>query len=129
MGDHLRKRRLDLGLRQNDLAQMLGANVNTVTNWEVGRSTPVLRYMPGIIRFLEYVPFSADGALAEQLKAYRRVHGLSQKRLAATIGVDPSTVWHWEQGAGQPRAPLCKRVEAILPPRPVEELDSKTGRG
>ncbi|MBI4410044.1 MAG: helix-turn-helix transcriptional regulator [Gemmatimonadetes bacterium] len=61
IGDHVRKRRLDLGLRQKDLARRLGVNVNTVTNWEVGRSTPALWHVPGIIRFLGYEPFETTG--------------------------------------------------------------------
>jgi transcriptional regulator with XRE-family HTH domain len=32
LGDHIRKRRLDLGLRQRDVAAQFGVNVNTVTN-------------------------------------------------------------------------------------------------
>jgi transcriptional regulator with XRE-family HTH domain len=62
VGDHLRKRRLDLGLRQKDVARRLGANVNTVTNWEVGRTAPAARYAKGIVRLLGYAPFGTDGA-------------------------------------------------------------------
>jgi transcriptional regulator with XRE-family HTH domain len=113
LGDHIRKRRLDLGLRQKDLARLLKANVNTVTNWEVGRSTPALRHVPGIIRFLGYVPFSGGDTLPERLVAYRRIHGLSQKRLAAQLGVDPSTLARWENGTGYPNETNRRRIAGI----------------
>ena len=110
MGDHLRKRRLDLGLRQKDVAKQLGVNKDTIRNWEVGRAAPALWRWPAIIRFLGYVPFSNNGALPDRLRCYRRLHGLSQKRLAALLGVDPGTVSHWER----PFSPLNKeRVEKI----------------
>jgi DNA-binding transcriptional regulator YiaG len=52
VGDRIHKRRLDLGLRQRDIAQLLGVHVSTVTNWEVGRSEPALRHPPGLFGFL-----------------------------------------------------------------------------
>jgi predicted transcriptional regulator len=39
IGDHLRKKRLDLCLRQRDVATQLGVTVNTVTNWEKHHSS------------------------------------------------------------------------------------------
>ncbi len=117
LGDHLRKRRLDLGLLQKDVARQLGANVNTVTNWEVGRSAPALRYIPGIIRFLSYVPFDTTGdssPLFRRLEHYRRVRGLSQKRLAGMLGVDPSTLAWWEKGRSQPQGELLNRITGLL---------------
>lgn len=126
-GDHPQKRRLDLGLRQKDVAKQLGVNKDTIRNWEVGRASPALWQWPGLIRFLGYVPFCTDGNLPKRLKAYRQVHALSQKRLAQSLGVDPSTVWHWEQGRSRPRAVRAARIAALLNPlsagvsRPVEQ--------
>jgi hypothetical protein len=37
IGDHLRKRRLDLGLLQRQVADQLGADPCSVTNWELNR--------------------------------------------------------------------------------------------
>jgi ribosome-binding protein aMBF1 (putative translation factor) len=52
LGDRIRMRRLDLGLRQRDVAQLLGVHVTTVTNWEVGRSEPATRHVPTVSSFL-----------------------------------------------------------------------------
>ncbi len=114
MGDHLRKRRLDLGLLQRDVAAKLGVRVDTIRNWEVGRNQPAQWQWPGIVRFLGYVPFGMNGDLGERLKAYRRVHGLSQTRLAAILRVDPSTVWHWEQGRRQPTDKHAETMNAVI---------------
>jgi DNA-binding transcriptional regulator YiaG len=114
VGDHLRKRRLDLGSLQREVAASLGVRVNTIRNWEAGRNAPAQWQWPAVVAFLGYVPFGTDGILAEKLKAYRRVHGLSQVRLAGLIGVDPSTVWHWEQGRSQPTDQHTGRISALI---------------
>ena len=80
LGDHLRKRRLDLGLLQKDVAQRLGVNIDTVTNWELNRTEPALRFIARIIRFLGRMPFDATrGSLPERLRGYRQIFGLPQK--------------------------------------------------
>ncbi len=40
LGDEIRTRRLDLGLLQWELAERIGVSKETVTNWELGRTTP-----------------------------------------------------------------------------------------
>ncbi|HLC40839.1 MAG TPA: helix-turn-helix transcriptional regulator [Methylomirabilota bacterium] len=122
MGDHLRKRRLDLGLLQREVAAKLGARVDTIRNWEVDRNAPAQWQWPAIVGFLGYVPFSTDGDLSDKLKAYRRVHGLSQTRLAAILEVNASTVRHWERRKSQPTVGHTTRIEALLASHPAESL-------
>lgn len=114
LGDHLRKRRLDLGQLQKVVARKLGVTVDTVRNWEVNRAAPAVWQWPRIIRFLGYVPFSLDGALPDRLKAYRRTHGLSQGKLARLLGVDESTLWHWEKRKSRPNGNHLPKVQALL---------------
>ena len=52
IGDHLRKRRLDLGLFQEQVAQQIGVDEATIHNWEVTATEPSLRHLPRIIGFL-----------------------------------------------------------------------------
>ena len=40
LGGRLRKARLEAGLRQQDLAGLLGVHVQCISNWENGRSRP-----------------------------------------------------------------------------------------
>ncbi|MGH7631103.1 MAG: helix-turn-helix domain-containing protein [Gemmatimonadales bacterium] len=56
MGDHLRKRWLDLGLRQREVAEQLGVDPCTATNWELNRTSPALRYLPRILGLLGFYP-------------------------------------------------------------------------
>jgi transcriptional regulator with XRE-family HTH domain len=52
IGDHLKKRRLDLGLSRRQVAGRLGVDQASVGNWENGRATPQARYLPKITAFL-----------------------------------------------------------------------------
>jgi len=60
LGDHLRKRRLDLGLLQRQVAEELGIRKGTVYNWESNHRSPQLRFMPRIIEFLGYLSHHAQ---------------------------------------------------------------------
>ncbi len=56
IGDHVRKRRLDLGLLQREVALQIGVDKTTVFNWEAGTAAPNIRAIPGVVRFLGYDP-------------------------------------------------------------------------
>jgi transcriptional regulator with XRE-family HTH domain len=58
LGDHIRKRRLDLKLLQMQVAEQIGVDEATVTNWERNATIPALRFIPAIIQFLGYDPSS-----------------------------------------------------------------------
>ncbi|MGH7535611.1 MAG: helix-turn-helix domain-containing protein [Gemmatimonadales bacterium] len=116
IGDHLRKRRLDLGLLQREVAERLGADPCSVTNWELNRTKPALRFLPGIVRFLGYAPWAADGSLGDRLLAYRRERVLSQAAFARLLGVDPGTLGRWERGLRVPTGRYAGLAEAYLDP-------------
>jgi DNA-binding XRE family transcriptional regulator len=52
IGEAIRKRRLDLGLRQVDVAEIIGCNEMTVVNWEQDYTNPRGNHMPRVIKFL-----------------------------------------------------------------------------
>ncbi len=114
LGDHLRARRLDLGLLQKEMAQELEVSKDTVRNWEADRVQPTAWQFPGIVRFLGYLPWGPAEAIADRLVFYRRVNGLSQRRLAEVLGVDPTTVARWEDGRGCPCNRLRRRVDRVI---------------
>ena len=114
IGDHLRKRRLDLGLLQRDVAERLSVDDTTVTNWELGRTGPALRFMPVLIRFLGYNPYPPGQSLAKRLRIRRRKLGWSQAHLAVLLGVDERTVARWERGSRRPGTEILARLEARL---------------
>ena len=52
IGEAIRKRRLDLGLRQIDLAKIVGCNEMTIVNWEKGHTRPRTNKMFDVGAFL-----------------------------------------------------------------------------
>jgi transcriptional regulator with XRE-family HTH domain len=116
LGDHIRKKRLDLGLLQREVAQKIGTSETSIHNWERGHTTPSLNFMPGILRFLGYTPFEKDAAsLAENIKAYRRAFGLSQKALAKQLKIDPTTLARWEKEKGRPSKEFLQTLVDFFP--------------
>ena len=114
MGDHLRKRRLDLGLLQRELAEQLGVHEGTVTNWELNRTAPGLRFLPRIIALLGFDPRPAGLTRADQLVTRRTRRGLSWEAAARLLGVDPGTLWRWESCRRSPTESSLARVDAFL---------------
>ncbi|HTE01621.1 MAG TPA: helix-turn-helix domain-containing protein [Mucilaginibacter sp.] len=58
LGEHILKKRLELGLLQKDVAAILGVCEDSITGWENERSRPQSRYYSVIIEFLQYSPFT-----------------------------------------------------------------------
>jgi len=115
LGDHLRKRRLDLVLFQKDVAMAIGVDSCTITNWEKGHSEPGLRFIPRVIEFLGYEPPSPPAStLGERIKQYRYERGISQKELASQIGVDPATIGRMERSNRSRFNSVLRKVTAFL---------------
>ena len=114
LGDHLRKKRLDLGLLQRDVGQKIGVDESTIYNWENNRSYPNLYALPKVIRFLGYDPsYTTPKTIGQKLLAYRKVHGITQKEMAKKLGVDPTTLARWEKGKGKPSEGSLKDINRI----------------
>src|ERR1700737_2631777 len=56
VGDHIRRKRLQLGLLQSQLAESLGVDKTTVYNWERNATEPARRFLCDITSFLGYSP-------------------------------------------------------------------------
>jgi DNA-binding XRE family transcriptional regulator len=84
IGDRLRRRRLELGFLQRQVAEQLGVHWGTVHQWEKNRSPPRPQHMPAVMRFLgepstARVSAQADGG--RRLVEGRRARGgRSRKR-------------------------------------------------
>ncbi|MFM7232377.1 MAG: helix-turn-helix domain-containing protein [bacterium] len=114
LGDHLRRRRVDLGLLQRTVAERLGVREETVALWEKGLARPLPRHYPGVVQFLGYDPEVPSDALADRLRSSRRRLGLTQAELATRTGLDEGSVCRWESGGRQPSRGMLNRLEAIL---------------
>ncbi len=116
LGDHLKRRRLGLGLFQKDVAQQLAVNEWTYLLWEHDRAFPNIRTWPTAIRFLGYYPFSKPKTLSDRLIAFRRLRGLSIKELARQLGIDGGTLAKWEKGEREPAGNRMEIVDEFLCP-------------
>ncbi len=103
LGEHLRKRRLQAGLLQREVAVRLGVDKDTFGTWEKGQCIPTVGYYPAIFSFLGYDPYPAPTTLPERIASQRRRLGLSLREAARKIGVDQGTLLRWESGEWKPR--------------------------
>ncbi len=114
LGEHLKRRRMDLGLIQCEVAAKIGADESSVWNWENGWSEPEVKWLPAILGFLGYDPRPEVHTIAERLIRFRTTRGWSQRRLAAALRVNPTTLSRWELGKKAPWGPYASRVADLL---------------
>ncbi len=116
LGEHIKRRRLELSLFQRDVGRQVGCDESSVLNWEKGRNEPELKFIPAILAFLGYDPRPPSQSVGQCLVRYRESRGWSQKRLARELDVDPTTLSRWELGKKAPRGPYQVRVTCLLKP-------------
>ncbi len=87
-------------------------STSTITSWERNRTAPALWQIPRIIVFLRYSPLP-QASIAERLVMFRRHLGMSQKRLARTLGIDPGTLARWEDGSITPNPAVMAYLEKL----------------
>ena len=102
IGEHIKKRRLELHLLQKDLAQQIGVHVESLKNWERNVEIPMVRYIPKIVEFLGYDPMPEPKAIPERITYARRRLGMTQDNLAKVLGSDSASIWRWETGQIDP---------------------------
>ena len=122
IGEHIKKRRLELNLKQSDLAKILEVCEDTITGWERNKSKPMVGHFPKVIAFLGYNPFPVETeTLGGRMKKYRIEHGLSQEDLAKVVGVNESTVFNWERDLHVPFPKKLKLLDEILKPKELSQ--------
>lgn len=114
IGEAIRKRRLDLKLRQVDVAQIIGCDEMSIVNWEKGHTTPAVDRMAGVIQFLGYNPLQSGDTVGERFVAHRKSHGLTQKEFARKLGVDPCTLSRWERNQRLPKGNFLELVKSKI---------------
>ena len=113
LGDHLRRRRIELGLYQKDVAAKLGVTTSTVWNWEHIGSVD-LRFIPRVIEFLGYNPIPQPEDLVGRLSCYKQVNGLSLERFGIEMGRDPEQLADWLSGRHKPCRRNREEIEEYL---------------
>lgn len=94
LGDHLRRRRIELELYQKDVAAKLGVTASTIWNWE-NRGSVDLRFIPRVIEFLGYNPIPQPDDLPGKLAWYKLVNGLTLEQLGVEMERDPEQLADW----------------------------------
>lgn len=111
LGDHLKVRRLDLGLTQKEAAVRLAVDPDTVRDWEIGRSSIEVRSYPAVIEFLGYNPLPKAMTPGESIRHERMTRGWSRRKLALVARVDEATVRRLEENR---RSMARKSIAAVL---------------
>src|ERR1035437_9537450 len=58
LGEHLKKKRFLVGIRQSEAALKLGVSNRTLSLWETDRVYPAWAFQPRLIAYLGYDPFT-----------------------------------------------------------------------
>jgi transcriptional regulator with XRE-family HTH domain len=98
LGEHIKKRRLDLKLTLKETGKLFGTDEWSIINWEKARTVPKVYRLPTIIRFLGYNPLPEPRTVSERLVANRLERGWSRKAASRHLGIDISTLRDWEHG-------------------------------
>ena len=93
LGDHIRKRRIDLGLNRKELARHLRTNAWTIKHWEEHLKSRIgIRFYHTIFAFLGYNPLPDPKTPGEEIRRQRLTRGLSKRSLAGLTKTDEGTV-------------------------------------
>ncbi len=113
VGEHIRKKRMDLGLLQKEVAEIIGVTESSIWNWEHGVE-PELLYNPKIINFLGYVPFDSPDDTIGRLAWYKKINGLNLKELGRQMNRHPDQLQEWLSGERRPFNKSLERIEQFL---------------
>jgi transcriptional regulator with XRE-family HTH domain len=142
VGEHLKKRRFGLGIRQMEAACHLRVSARTLSLWECDRVYPTCSQQPRIVSYLGYDPFTnpALGAppgnetvnvaslaansasLGSRIRARRLELRKTRKECAKELGVSVKTLWGWETDRWQPTALSHTRLTQFFAPRGIGTL-------
>lgn len=116
LGDHLKKRRLELGLHQVDVAKILQVSEVTIVHWEKNQNDITIRYIPRIINFLGYLPFEniLEQTTEKRILLLRQLRGITQEALAIELNTSPTKLYYWERGERHPPEPIVDLIDTFL---------------
>jgi DNA-binding XRE family transcriptional regulator len=131
IGQHLKKKRFELGIRQIEAARRLGVSDRTLSLWECDHVPPVWANQPRIVAYLGYDPFtdptvgrprgnettgvaflaqSGPLSLGHQIVERRMELRKNRKQCAQEMGISAKTLQAWETNRYQPSSTLLKRL-------------------
>ncbi|OOO00992.1 MAG: hypothetical protein USCGTAYLOR_02801 [Chromatiales bacterium USCg_Taylor] len=114
LGEHIKKVRIERGLTQSNTLAFLSVSVETLHNWETGKTAPAVKHWPTIMEFLGYCPYQRARSLGDRLRLHRMHRGLTFEELAEMLGVDPGSIAPWENGDVEPRGKYRDLVDDFV---------------
>lgn len=114
LGQHLKKRRRELGLLQRDAAERMGIDLWTYRNWESDATAPVAARFRPIIQFLGYDPSPEPKTLADRLAAKQRALGATLSQVAQQLGWDPGSLRRYVDGRWRLSPERAAKLDAVL---------------
>ena len=129
VGEALKRYRGSAGVSQRTLAGRLHVDQKTLAWWEQGIRMPQGKHLARVLSILKGEglnldsvkfgtvggnPEQAPNTLGQTLVRYRAENGITQKRLAAELGVHPRTLAKWELDYRAPTAESLRRVQRML---------------
>mgnify|MGYP002725883772 CR=1 FL=1 len=125
LGDHIRARRLDLGLEQKDVAILLKVCKDTIKNWENNHFKIEARNYPAIMDFLGYCLYEKLITWGEKLRQHRIHNGMSTYDLARLLEVDPKSIQNWERGTAPTWEDNREKAEGFMKESSASNLSSQ----
>jgi len=135
-GEYIRAARLKKGLRQKDVAKLIGSDPQTITNWEKASEVPNryqrvktlceavdLEYEKVLQSFCPLWAVN-EGGFGRVLARGRISRGLTLKELAKLGGVDPATLKRWEQSDRTPGLGMQRKARRILVVLGIDESEA-----
>jgi transcriptional regulator with XRE-family HTH domain len=114
LGEHLKKRRRELGLLQREAAERMGIQRDTYINWEKDKTRPVASQFRPVVAFLGYDPSPAPTALPERVQAKRRHLGVTFEQVAGYLGWDPGSLTRYLNGTWRLSPERAHALEQFL---------------
>jgi hypothetical protein len=90
LGEHLKKRRRQLGLLHREAAATMGVSTDTMVNWENDRTKPVAAQFRPVVEFPGCDPTPEPQTLADRLEPKQRILGASLAQVARYLGGIPA---------------------------------------
>lgn len=112
VGDHLYKRRLELGLSQSAAGARCGVHRNAYRDYETDKWLPDHRTMPKMIEFLGFLPWPDQPAA--QLHLGRRALGLATIVFERRYHVSRYRLCLWEAGEEKIDEEVMSQVKALI---------------
>ena len=109
----IKKRRIELGLSENDLANLAGVTPQTVEAVENGRA-PYYTTLRSFEAALDVQLTEKDSTLGDRVRSRRAAMGMSQRDLADAAGVTHATICRIERDEKIPQKETIKKLATAL---------------